>query len=137
MSELTLSSFYPNNTISCENDLPFDDGTYEVWERKVILNIFIIKNHRIEYHTQYNISIKKRLITWKFEYLEHNGKQLHNVWRQPIDTNVYDLLYSSTNWELYPEEYKKRIEHNKNFNICYDTFINNVKDCAINDKSPF
>ncbi len=81
MSELQISSFYPNNLIICENDLPFEDGTYEVYERDDILNIFLIKNQRIQYHIVYNIKNKKRLITWKFEYLTINNKQVHNVWR--------------------------------------------------------
>lgn len=93
MTELTVRSFYPNYSISCDDILPFEDGTYEVWER-TLLNIFIIKNHKIEYHIIYNISMKLRLITWKYEYLEQDGKQTYNVWRQQTDEDKYYLFLS-------------------------------------------
>lgn len=111
MSILTLSSFYPNNLVCCPEDLPFEDGTYELIERGEILNFFLIKNHRIQYHIVYNRALKKRLITWHFEYLNKNGQEIHNVWRQLmeserlVDSPNYDLFYTS-HWDLYPEEFK-------------------------------
>lgn len=128
MSELTLSSFYPNKIIFCDSDLNFEDGIYKVWEREVILNIFIIEKSRIQYHIQYNTSLKKRLITWKFEYLTaEDGTQIHNVWIL-TDRNKYDL-YTSSHWNLYPEEYNIRAKHDLHFNAIWDKFIDHLRTC--------
>lgn len=115
---LSISSFYPfnYNSVMCLNDLPFDDGTYEVYESNDILNIFQIKNHRIQYHIVYNIETKKRLMTWSFEYLIKNGEQVHNVWRQTMNSNHCEM-YASTHWNLYQEEYKHRKENDANFKV--------------------
>lgn len=136
MSELTLSSFYPNNYICCHNDLNFDDGTYEVLERNVILNIFIIENHRIQYHIKYNTSLNKRLITFKFEYLTaDDGTPINNIWRQAYESEKYSLM-SSSRWDLYPKEYEIITEHNKKFNDTWNKFINHMQTCAENDVTP-
>jgi hypothetical protein len=132
MTSLQLSDFYPDDIILCENDLPFEDGTYEVFKGDYILNIFLIKNHRIQYHIVYNIELKKRLITWYFEYLTINNKQVHNLWRQLSDTTELDMWYSN-HFELYPEHYNKKIECEKNFNEKWDKFINFMIECSIND----
>ena len=74
-----------------------------------------MKDHRIQYHIQYNTLIKKRLITWKFEYLTtDDGQPIHNIWRQLSDTKGY-YLYTSSHWNLYPEDHKKRIQDIKLF----------------------
>lgn len=136
MSDYKIPEFYPNDVISCENDLPYEDGTYEVWQRDVILNIFLIKNKRIQYHIQYNTLLKKRLITWRFEYLTHSDNtKIHNIWRQPMDTKDIDL-YSSSHWELYPEDLKKRIQHKQNFQAGWNNFTDYVINCAKKDIAP-
>ncbi len=133
---LELKSFYPDDLVECQNDLDFEDGTYEVYQRNVILNLFLIKNRKIQYHIVYNVEKKKRLITWTFEYLKVNDQEVHNVWRQTMDTKECDM-YSSNHWELYPEHYKKRMEHQKNTQSMWNSFVDHVKDCAENDISPF
>lgn len=136
MSELTLSSFYPDNKICCHDDLNFNDGTYEVLEREVILNIFIVENRKIQYHIKYNTSLNKRLITFKFEYLtDKDGIPIYNVWRQTSENNRYNLL-SSSRWDLYPKEYEIITEHNKQFNDSWDKFVNHMRMCAENDITP-
>ncbi len=135
MSESELSPFYPNNLVCCDADLPFEDGTYEIYQRKVILNLFMIKNHRIQYHIVYNIESKKRLITWHFEYLNINEDKIHNIWRQPMDTNKCDLYFSS-HWHLYPEEHKAHIEFKKNTDMYFTNFINHIGNCRENNIEP-
>lgn len=134
-STLSLSSFYPDNSVVCLNDLPFEDGTYEVYERNVILNIFQIKNHRIQYHIVYNVETKKRLMTWSFEYVTNNGEQVHNVWRQTMNANKCEM-YASSHWNLYPEEHKQRLAHHANFEVKFENFINHVGKCQEENKCP-
>jgi hypothetical protein len=123
---LTLESFYPDNLIKCKADLPFDDGTYEVWEGNSILNIFEIKNKRIIFHYKYNVSMKLRLITWHFEYLTaEDGSQICNIWRQCEETTERDLFHS-THWHLYPEVYKARMEQKNRWNTMWNKFVLNT-----------
>ena len=136
MTLLQLSHFYPDDKILCENDLPFEDGTYEVFECDVILNIFLIKNHRIQYHIIYNIELKKRLMTWHFEYLTINDKLVNNLWRQLGNTTQLDMWYSN-HFELYPEHNSKKIEYNNKFNKEWDKFLNFMVECSVNDVNPF
>ncbi len=125
MTELTMESFYPENIIKCEADLPFEDGTYDVVEREDILNIIEIKNHRITHHHQYNAKMKLRLITWTFDYLTaEDGTQIHNIWRQPRGTIERDM-YASTHWHLYPEHHKKHIENTTRSKEKWNNFFNN------------
>lgn len=127
--ELTMDSFFPDGTIHCEADLPFEDGTYEVWNHKLfenVLFIFEIRNHRITHYYHYNIKQKKRVITWTFEYLtDENGKPIHNIWRQAPGTQERDM-YHSTHWHLYPEHQKKRMEHDKFAKQSWNNFINSI-----------
>ena len=125
MTALTLDSFYPEGLIKCEADLPFEDGTYEVWEREVILNIFQINNRRILYHYKYNTAMKLRLITWHFEFLTAaDGSHICNVWRQPTRTATQDLFHSS-HWHLYPEQYARRQEEKERSKIIWNRLIVN------------
>lgn len=136
MSKLTISSFYPNNLVCCQEDLPFKDGTYEVIEREAILNLFLIKNHRIQYHIVYNMERKKRLITWHFEYLNKNGQEINNIWRQTMDTDNCDLYFSS-HWDLYPEEHKYHLEFKQNTEKSWNNFVNYMGNCRENNIEPF
>jgi hypothetical protein len=136
MEQLKITSFYPNNYICCPADLPFDDGTYEFIERQALLNLIIIKNHRIQYHIVYNMERKQRLITWKFEYLEKDGKNVENIWRQTMNTNKYDL-YSSSHWEYYPEEHIARKEFQTNVDQMWNNISNHIENCRENNIDPF
>jgi hypothetical protein len=136
MSNLTLSSFYPNNLVSCSEDLPFEDGTYEVIEREAILNFFLIKNRRIQYHIVFNMERRKRLMTWHFEYLNKNGQEINNIWRQTMDTDKCDLYFSS-HWDLYPEEHKARLEFSQASEKIWNNFVNHIGNCRENKVEPF
>ncbi len=116
MSNLTLSSFFPDTLICCPNDLPFEDGTYEVIERGS-LNFLIMKNHRIQYYIAYHLESKTRIFTWHFEYLNKDGEEIHNVWIQRSSSNKF-VLFESTHGDLYPEEHKAVIEFKQNAKKC-------------------
>ena len=125
MTTITLDSFYPERLIKCESDLPFENGTYEVWESEAILDIFEIKNRRIIYHYKYNTKMKLRLITWHFEYLTAaDGSQICNVWRQPTRTATQDLFQSS-HWHLYPEQHARRQEDKERDRILWNRLVVN------------
>jgi hypothetical protein len=120
MTSLTIHSFYPDGLVHCEADLPLADGTYEIWDREYVLNIFEIKNRRIIYNVMYNTKTRERLITWIFEYfIAKDESQICNVWLQPPNTQARNM-YSSTHWHLYPEEYKKREDHGNYFIELWD-----------------
>jgi hypothetical protein len=126
MTSLSYDMFFPNNKIWCDKDLEIADGTYEIWERDVILNIFEIKNKRITHYYKYNVEMKKRLITWLFEYLkDDNGVQICNVYRNHPDVNHKELI-SSSHWQLYPEEYKKQLDFKQKFNTQWNTFVMDI-----------
>ncbi len=124
----TLDSFYPKGIVKCESDLTFADGTYEVWERDVILNIFEIKNKRIIYHYKYNTEMKLRLITWHFEYLTaKDGTQICNIWRQPTRTGEQDLFHS-THWQLYPEHFAIHLKQKQQVETFWNKFDEKLTD---------
>lgn len=123
MPDLSMKMFFPNGYIWCDKDLDFVDGTYEVWERDVILNIFQIVNKRIIYYYKYNTEIKKRLITWIFEYIKgSNGDQICNLYRH-LPCIGEKELYVSSHWDLYPNEYKKILEFKKIADRDWDAFV--------------
>ena len=116
MTSITEESFFPNGRIACYNDLPFEDGTYEVWKNDVILNVYQIKNHRITHYYKFNTELKKRLITWLFEYLTaEDGTQIHNVYRHLPNVVDKEMWYSS-HWHLYPEENEHMVIVHSTFN---------------------
>jgi hypothetical protein len=126
MSDEELSRFFPDNKIWCDKDLEIEDGTYEIWQRDVILNIFEIKNKRITHYYKYNVEMKLRLNTFLFEYIKHtDGSEICNVYRKHCD-DKQKVLICSSHWHLYPEEHKQRVDFTNNFNKMWDSFVRNT-----------